>query len=151
MESAIRDLLVDYQRSIMDTDVAFISTGTQRADLNQVNTTCGDHFMIQPFLGTVVSIEPTCQQIRDVLERQWQESLPPHPLAVSGTTYILDAAQPDGSGVQEIRVGGVPFDSAATYTAAMMDYLFIGGDDYLVFTNGSHITKVPSDVDTLAS
>jgi len=33
----------------------------------------------------------------------------------------------------------------------MMDYLFIGGDGYTVFTNGTPIANGPSDVDTLAS
>ncbi len=150
-ESALGDLLVDSQRSIMETDVAFITTGTLRADLKQGNATWGDLFKIQPFSGTIVSMELTGQQIHDALERQWQEPLPPHPLAVSGMTYTYDAAQPEVSRVKEIRVGGVPLNPDATYTSAMMDYLSIGGDGYTVFTNGTLITSGPSDVDTLAS
>ena len=104
-ESALGDLLVDSQRSIMETDVAFITTGTLRADLKQGNATWGDLFTIQPFPGTIVSMELT----------------------------------------------NVPLDPEATYTAAMMDYLSIGGDGYTVFTNGALITTGPSNVDTLAS
>ena len=150
-ESALGDLLADAQRSVMETDVAFITTGTMRSDLKQGNATWGDLFTIQPFSGTVVSMKLTGQQIKDVLERQWQEPLPPHPLGVSGLAYTYNVTQPAGSQVQEIRVGGVPLDPAATYTAAMMDYLSIGGDGYTVFTNGTLITPGPSDVDTLAS
>ena len=150
-ESALGDLLADAQRSVMETDVAFITTGTMRSDLKQGNVTWGDLFTIQPFSGTVVSVKLTGQQIRDALERQWQEPLPPHPLGVSGLSYTYDATQPAGSRVQEVRVGGVPLDPSATYTAAMMDYLFIGGDGYTVFTNGTPIVNGPSDVDTLAS
>jgi len=72
-------------------------------------------------------------------------------LGVSGLTYTYDTARPTGSRVQGVRVGGVPLDPAATYTAAMMDYLSIGGDGYTVFTKGTLITTGPSDVDTLAS
>ena len=150
-ESTLGDLLADAQRSVMDTDVAFITTGTMRADLKQGNATWGDLFTIQPFSGTVVSMRLTGQQIHDALERQWQEPLPPHPLAVSGLAYTYDSTRPAGSRVQKVFVGSVPLDLAATYTAAMMDYLSIGGDGYTVFTNGTLITTGPSDVDTLAS
>jgi len=150
-ESALGDLLADAQRSVMETDVAFITTGTMRSDLKQGNATWGDVFTIQPFSGTVVSMKLTGQQIRDALERQWQEPLPPHPLGVSGLSYTYDTKQPAGSRVQEVRVGGVSLDPAATYTAAMMDYLSIGGDGYTVFMNGTLITTGSSDVDTLAS
>ncbi|MFA4826283.1 MAG: bifunctional metallophosphatase/5'-nucleotidase [Methanoregula sp.] len=150
-ESALGDLLADAQRSVMETDVAFITTGTMRSDLKQGNATWSDVFTIQPFSGTVVSMKLTGQQIRDALERQWQEPLPPHPLGVSGLSYTYDTKQPSGSRVQEVRVRGVSLDPAATYTAAMMDYLSIGGDGYTVFTNGTLITTGSSDVDTLAS
>ena len=150
-ESALGDLLADAQRSVMETDVAFITTGTMRSDLKQGNVTWGDLFTIQPFSGTVVSVKLTGQQIRDALERQWQEPLPPHPLGVSGLTYTYDATRPAGSRVQEVRVGGVPLDPAASYSAAMMDYLSIGGDGYTVFTNGTLIASGPSDVDTFAA
>lgn len=150
-ESALGDLLADAQRSVMETDVAFITAGTLRSDLKRGNATWGDLFTIQPFSGTVVSMRLTGQQIHDALERQWQEPLPPHPLGVSGLTYTYDAALPTGSRVQDVRVGEVPLNPAATYTAAMMDYLSIGGDGYTVFTKGTLITTGPSDVDTLAS
>lgn len=93
----------------------------------------------------------TGQQVRDALERQWQEPLPPHTLAVSGITYTYNETQPAGSRVQVVLVGGVPLDPAATYTAAMMDYLSVGGDGYTVFTTGTLMTTGPSDVNTLAS
>ncbi|PKL69453.1 MAG: bifunctional metallophosphatase/5'-nucleotidase [Methanomicrobiales archaeon HGW-Methanomicrobiales-1] len=150
-ESALGDLLADAQRSVMETDVAFITTGSIRSDLKQGNVTWGDLFTIQPFSGTVVSVKLTGQQIRDALERQWQEPLPPHPLGVSGLTYTYDATRPAGSRVQDVRIGGVPLDTAASYSAALMDYLSIGGDGYTVFTKGTLIASGPSDVDTLAS
>ncbi|MFA6332173.1 MAG: bifunctional metallophosphatase/5'-nucleotidase [Methanoregula sp.] len=150
-ESALGDLLADAQRSVMGTDVAFITTGSMRADLEKGNVTWGDLFTIQPFSGTVVSMRLTGQQIRDALERQWQEPLPPHNLGVSGLTYTYDTTKPTGSRVQDVLVGGVPLDPSTTYTAAMMDYLSIGGDGYTEFTSGTLITTGPSDVDTLAT
>jgi 5'-nucleotidase len=149
-ESALGDLLADAQRSAMKIDVAFITTGTLRADLEKGNVTWGDLFTIQPFSGTVVSMKMTGKQIRAVLERQWQDPLPPHHLAVSGLTYTYDLSKPAGSRVQEVLIGGKPLDPSATYSAAMMDYLSIGGDGYTAFTQGTLIMTGPSDVDTLA-
>ncbi|MFA4860291.1 bifunctional UDP-sugar hydrolase/5'-nucleotidase [Methanoregula sp.] len=150
-ESALGDLLADSQRSVMGTDVAFITTGTMRSDIKAGNVTWGDLFSVQPFSGTVVSMKLTGQQIRHALERQWQEPQPPHTLGVSGLTYTYNVIRPAGNRVQDVFVGGVPLDPAATYTAAMMDYLSIGGDGYTIFTNGTFIASGPSDVDTLAS
>jgi len=150
-ESALGDLLADAQRSVMETDVAFLTTGSIRSDLKRGDATWGDLFTIQPFSGTVVSMKLTGQHIHDALERQWQEPFPPHPLAVSGLTYTYDLTLPAGSRVKEVLVASVPLDPTATYTVAMMDYLSIGGDGYTVFTNGTLITTGPSDVDTLAS
>ena len=150
-DSALGDLVADAQRSVMETDVAFVTTGTLRSDLKKGNVTWGDLFTIQPFSGTVVSMKLSGQQIRDALERQWQEPLPPHNLAVSGLTYTYDPTKPAGSRVQEVLIGRVPLDPSATYTAAMMDYLSIGGDGFTVFTNGTLITTGQSDVNTLAS
>lgn len=149
-ESALGDLVADAQRSVMKTDVAFITTGTLRDDMEKGNVTWGDLFAIQPFSGTVVSMDLTGQQIRQALERQWQEPLPPHNLAVSGLSYTYDRSKPAGSRVQEILIGGKPLDTSAAYSAAMMDYLSIGGDGYTAFTGGAHISTGPSDVDTLA-
>lgn len=150
-ESALGDLVADAQRSGMETDVAFVTTGTLRADLEKGNATWGDLFSIQPFSGTIISTKLTGQQVRDALERQWQEPLPPHNLAVSGLRYTYDAAKPAGSRVTDVTVGGVPLAPSATYTAAMADYLSIGGDGYTVLANGTLIANGPSDVDTLAS
>ncbi|MCK9581803.1 MAG: bifunctional metallophosphatase/5'-nucleotidase [Methanoregula sp.] len=150
-ESALGDLVADAQRSVMGTDVAFITTGTLRNNLMKGNITWGDLFTIQPFSGTVVSMKLSGQQIREALERQWQEPLPPHNLAVSGLSYTYDATKPAGSRVQEVLVGKDPLDPSATYTAAMMDYLSIGGDGYTAFTEGTLVTSGPSDVNTLAS
>lgn len=150
-ESALGNLVADAERSVMETDVAFITTGTLRSDLEKGNVTWGDLFSVQPFSGTVVSVELTGTQIREVLEQQWQEPLPPHNLGVSGLTYTYDMTLPPGSRVREVLVGNVLLNPSATYTAAIMDYLSIGGDGYTVFTEGTLVTSGPSDVNTLSS
>jgi 5'-nucleotidase len=150
-ESVLGDLVADAQRSAMHSDVAFITTGTLRADLAKGNASWGDLFAIQPFSGTVVSVHLTGRQIIRALERQWEEPLPPHNLAVSGLTYTYDAGKPAGNRVRDVMVGNIRLDEEAQYSAAMMDYLFIGGDGYTAFTEGTLVATGPLDVDALAS
>jgi 5'-nucleotidase len=150
-ESALGDLVADAQRTAMHADVAFITTGTLRADIAKGNITWGDLYAVQPFSGTVFAMNLTGEQVRNVLEQQWQSPLPPYNLAVSGLMYTFDAGKPAGHRITDIRVNGVPLDTGATYRAALMDYLATGGDGYTVFTRGTGTVPGPSDVDTLVS
>jgi len=150
-ESSLGDLVADCQRAAMHADIAFITTGSLRADITEGNVTWGDLYSVQPFSSTVLSMTLTGDQVRDVLERQWQTPLPPHNLAVSGLSYTFDDGKPAGSKIIEIRVNGTPMDPNANYTAAMVDYLATGGDGYTVFTEGTDVVSGPFDVDALVA
>ena len=150
-ESSLGDLVADCQRTAMHADIAFITTGSLRADITEGNVTWGDLYAVQPFSSTVLSMTLTGDQVRDVLERQWQTPLPPHNLAVSGLSYTFDDGKPAGSKIIEIRVNGTPLDPNANYTAAMVDYLATGGDGYTVFTEGTDVVSGPFDVDALVA
>lgn len=150
-ESALGDLVADADRMAMKTDVAFITTGSLRADIESGDAMWGDLYAVEPFSGTVVSMNLTGRQILSILERQWQEPLPPHNLAVSGMAYTFDGAKPAGSRVVTVSVGREPLDPSGTYTVSTMDYLATGGDGYTEFVNGTMMTTGPKDVDALAS
>lgn len=150
-ESALGDLVVDAQRDAMKADIGFLSSGSIRDDLSAGNITWGELYSVQPFAGTVQSMTLTGEQVKQVLEQQWQTPTPPHNLMVSGLVYTYDAAQPPGKKVTEVKVNGVPLDRDAHYTAAMVDFLIGGGDRYTVFTKGTNITSGGVDVDVLTS
>lgn len=150
-ECALGDIVVDGQRAAMNADIAFITTGSLRADIAKGNVTWGDLYAVQPFSGTVLSMTLTGKEVEDALERQWEEPLPPHNLAVSGLSYTYDDTKPAGSRVVAVQVNGTPLDLDANYTAAMVDYLAGGGDGYTVFTNGTDQVCGPVDVDALVS
>ena len=150
-ESLLGNLVADGQRAAMQADVAFITTGSLRADIAQGNVTWGDLYSVQPFSATVLSMTLTGKQIRDVLEQQWQDPLPPHNLAVSGLSYTFDDGRPAGDRVTKIRVNGTPLESDADYTAAMVDFLADGGDRYTVFTEGTDPVYGSSDIDALVT
>ncbi len=150
-ESALGDLVADGQRASMNADIAFITTGSLRADIAEGNVTWGDLYAVQPFSATVLSMTLTGDQVRVALEQQWGTLLPPHNLGVSGLSYTFDDRKPAGGKVTEIRVGGVPLDPNAEYTAAMVDFLATGGDGYTVFTKGTNVVNGPFDVDALVA
>ena len=127
-ESVLGDLVADGQRAAMHADIAFITTGSLRADITQGNVTWGELYAVQPFSSTVLSMTLTGDQVRDVLEQQWQTPSPPHNLAVSGLSYTFDDGKPAGGKITEIWVNGTLLDPNANYTAAMVDFLAPGGD-----------------------
>ena len=150
-ESALGDLVADGQRAAMRSDVAFVTTGSLRAEIAQGNVTWGDLYAVQPFSSTVLSMTLSGEQIQGVLEQQWQAPLPPHNLAVAGLSYTFDESRPAGSRISDIRINGAPLDRNAKYTAAMVDYLASGGDGYTVFTKGMNVVNGPVDVDALVT
>lgn len=150
-ESALGNLVVDGQRAAMGADIAFITTGSLRAEIAEGEVTWGDLYAVQPFSSTVLSMTLTGEQVRDALERQWETPLPPHNLAVSGLTYSFDESKPAGGRVVAVRVNGAPLDPDAEYTAAMVDFLATGGDKYTVFREGTNVVPGPFDVDALVA
>jgi len=150
-ESALGNLVADGQRAAMGANIAFITTGSLRADIAKGSVTRGDLYAVQPFSSTVLSMTLTGEQVRDALERQWEAPLPPHNLAVSGLTYTFDERKPAGDRIVEVRVNGTPLDPNRSYTVAMVDFLATGGDKYTVFREGTDIVNGPYDVDALVA
>ncbi|MFA5253389.1 MAG: 5'-nucleotidase C-terminal domain-containing protein, partial [Methanoregula sp.] len=150
-ESALGDLLADSERSVMRADAAFITTGSLRADIAKGNVTWGDLYAVQPFSNRVYAVGMTGAQVRNVLEQQWTEPLPPYPLAVSGLTYSYDPDRPAGDRVTAIAIGGVPVNETATYRVAIVSYLLTGGDNYTEFENTTVLETGPLDVDALSA
>jgi len=150
-ESALGNLVADSQRAAMGADIAFVTTGSLRAEIAKGNVTRGDLYAVQPFSSTVLSMTLTGEQVRNVLERQWEAPLPPHNLAVSGLTYTFDERKPLGYRIVEVLVNGTALDPNGEYTTAMVDFLATGGDRYTVFMNGTNIVNGPYDVDALVA
>lgn len=150
-ESALADLVADGQRAAVGADIGFVTTGSVRSDIIKGNITWGDLYAVQPFAGTLFSVNLTGDQVQKALEQQWQSPLPPHNLAVSGLSYTFDEKRPVGSRVVDIRVNDVPIDANKTYRAAMAVYLTTGGDGYTEFTKGTGMVAGPSDIEALVS
>jgi len=166
-ESALGDVIADAQLEATKPAakggavVAFMNPGGIRADLSfdQVSAgespgqiTYGEAFTVQPF-SNVMSVETlTGDQIRRLLEQQFDNPAPGESrvLQVSqGFTYSYDASRPAGSRVDpaSIRLGGSPVVATQQYRVAMNGFLQAGGDNFTVFNDGTNLLGGDVDLD----
>lgn len=148
-ESPLGDLIADAQRTFADADLAFMNPGGIRADIEAGETTYGELFAVQPFDNQLVRMELTGDQIRALLEQQFQPDRT-RILQVSGLTYSYDSTRPAGARVGAIALdGGAPIDPAAVYTVAVNSFIATGGDGFSVLTEGVAKTTVGGDLEAL--
>ncbi|MFA5294812.1 MAG: bifunctional metallophosphatase/5'-nucleotidase [Methanoregulaceae archaeon] len=170
-ESALGNLVADSQRAAMGAEIAFATIGSPpgaiQADIARGAITWGDLEAVLPADASmaatyggwysrprVASRSVTGEQIRQIIERQWEEPLPEESLSVSGLSYTWDPSRPAGDRVTEVLVNGAPLESSATYTAAMNYYMAYGGHggggNYSpAWDWGVTVTIGPADIDAL--
>lgn len=141
-EVNLGDLIADAMRQQAGTDVAIMNSGGIRGNREYPSGPLTRRMLVQmlPFNNTVCTIEVTGQQ----LLRALNHGVSRLPLAsgqfpqVSGMTFRVLASAPAGDRVRDLRINGTPVDRTATYTLALPDYLFNGGDGYEMFS-GSRV------------
>lgn len=105
--------------------------------------TRGDVYALLPFLNTLVIMDLTGAQIKQALEL----SVSGYPcefggfLQVSGLSFTFNPANPVGSRVVDVWVGGTPLAETAVYRVATNDFLATGGDGYEVLTEGTNFVN----------
>ncbi len=135
--------------------IAFMNIGGVRASLLHPQSiagegdgvvTYGEAYAVTPFGNVVLSMDLTGDQIRQVLEQQYQPisargSRPMLALGVSaGFAYTWDATAPQGSRVVpgSMTLNGVAIDLSATYRVGVQNFLADGGDSFTAFTQGTN-------------
>jgi 5'-nucleotidase len=125
-----------------DVDIAFMNPGGLRADIASGEVTYREAANVQPFANTLVTMNLTGAQVKQVLEEQWQPAGSSRPflkLGVSaGLTYTYNPGAPAGSRITEILLDGVPIDPAATYSVGANSFLAAGGDNFVTFRSGTN-------------
>jgi 5'-nucleotidase len=153
-ESTLGNLIADAQRELQGTQMSFMNPGGIRADLDAGDITYNDLFTIQPFGNTMVNLNVTGAQIKDVLEQQFPGAFGQtvqRILKISGLTYTWNPAAPAGSKIVSIQVGGSPINFATTYLITTNNFLAAGGDGFTKFTAGMNQIGGPIDLDVLIS
>jgi 5'-nucleotidase len=170
-ESALGDLIADAQLAATKAAgkggavVAFMNPGGIRADLvaNQQTggeapgqVTYSEAFTVQPFANTLTVKTMTGDQIRRVLEQQFDNPSAGQVriLQVSeGFTYSYDLTKPAGQRVDpaSIKINGTVVSPQTMYRVTMNSFLAAGGDNFTVFKEGTNQLGGDIDIDAFAA
>jgi len=166
-ESALGDVIADAQLYATADPanggavIAFMNPGGIRADLTYAgssagegdgNVTYGESFTVQPFGNNLVTVTMTGDQIKQVLEQQFNNPAPGQTriLQISnGFTYSWSASAPVGSKVSNMMLNGQPIDLNASYRVTMNSFLADGGDNFAAFKLGTDRLGGVVDTDAL--
>ncbi|HEU4777694.1 MAG TPA: bifunctional metallophosphatase/5'-nucleotidase [Telluria sp.] len=143
-ESALGDLIADSLLAATRSEgvqIAFMNAGGMRQDLDvgpDLVATMGQVQIVLPFGNTLVAMDLTGAQIRELLDQQWVRpgAADPSVLQISnGFSYRWNPAAPRGQRVipGSLMLHGVPLDEAKTYRVAGNNFLAEGGDNFPVF------------------
>jgi 5'-nucleotidase len=160
-ESGLGNLIADAQWASTAaaergrSDFALMNPGGVRADIliQQGGGTInfGQLFKVQPFGNTLVVKRMTGQQVKDLLEHQFENPDRPKVLFPSESLrYEVDRRQPKGQRVLNIQIGQKPLDLARAYNVTMNSFLASGGDGFWHFNQAPTLSGGELDVDALS-
>jgi 5'-nucleotidase len=149
-ETVLGDLIADAQRWKMKTDFAVVNPGGIRANLPAGIVTWGDVYAVQPFGNSLVKMELTGEQIRRLLNQQFQNAEKPQMLQISGFRYRWDENRTVHDRILELKkADGSPIEPKEKYTVAMNRFLAAGGDQFTVCTEGKRLQEDSVEFDAV--
>jgi 5'-nucleotidase/UDP-sugar diphosphatase len=145
----ITDAFLEYGRQQgWKTDVAFYNMAGVRASLPAGQLSFGQLYEALPFSNTVVNVDLSGENLREVIDRAACVTGRLHMAGVV-VSYRFDAGAP--SCVRNLLVGGVPLEPTRTYHVATIDYLLLGGDGHATFKRGTNVIYGDVEVDVVAA
>jgi len=167
-ESPLGDVIADAQLAATQDNspvIAVTNPGGIRTDLTFAGSsagegdgvvTYGEAFAVQPFSNIMQTITLTGEQLKNVLEQQWQPqpdgSVAVRILQVSSTLhYSWSQSAPVGSKISNITVAGQPVDPSASYRVSLNNFIAAGGDGFSEFTKGTDLAGGPVDLDAFTA
>jgi 5'-nucleotidase len=166
-ESALGDVIADAQLlatspvGFGEAVIGFMNPGGIRADMLFANSpggeapgeiTYGEAFSVQPFGNSLVTMTLTGQQIKDVLEQQFDNPAVGQNRIMqvsNGFTYTWTLSAPTGSKVSNMALNGVAIDLGATYRVTVNSFMAEGGDNFTVLRDGTDRLGGAVDLDAL--
>ena len=152
-ENAIGDMIgdafVEYgKKQGWKTDVAFYNAAGIRSSLKAGNVTYGQLYQVLPFENSIVSVDLTGVQLKEVLEDAAGRA---GRLQIGGGRFVYRFSNPGGDRVIEATIAGVPLDPKRVYHVATIDYLLLGGDGHTWFGKGTNVIYGDIEVDAVAA
>lgn len=145
----IADALLDYGRKQgWQTDLAFYNQAGVRASLAAGEITFGQLYQVLPFANTIVQVDLTGVQVKEVLEGAAGAAGRLH---LAGGSFTYRFGNPNLERVVSATVGGEPLDPARLYRVVTIDYLFTGGDGHTGFKNGTNVKVGDVEVEAVAA
>jgi 5'-nucleotidase/UDP-sugar diphosphatase len=145
----IGDAFVEYGRMQgWNTDVAFYNAAGIRAPMKAGPVTYGQLYQVLPFENSIVSVDLTGGQLKEVLE---DASGRAGRLQIGGGKWAYRFSNPGGDRVIEATIAGLPLDPARVYHVATIDYLLLGGDGHTWFGKGTNVIYGDIEVDAVAA
>jgi 5'-nucleotidase / UDP-sugar diphosphatase len=145
----ITDAFVEYGRQQgWKTDVAFYNMAGVRASFPAGQLTFGQLYEALPFSNTVVNVDLTGENLREIIDRAACVTGRLHMAGVV-VSFRFDAGLPNC--VKSITVGGAALDPARNYHVATIDYLLLGGDGHATFKRGTNVIYGDVEVDVVAA
>ncbi|ROS49015.1 bifunctional UDP-sugar hydrolase/5'-nucleotidase [Frigoribacterium sp. PhB24] len=145
-ESTLGNFVADIQLASTTANgaqLALMNPGGLRDDLPFVapdgDVTYKAAAAVQPFANTLVVVDMTGAEIRQVLEQQWPTAARNSTLKLgtsAGLTYTYDPAASAGSRIATVSLGGAALDDATVYKVTVNSFLASGGDGFAAFANG---------------
>ncbi len=130
-ESSLGDFVADVMREATGAAVAVQNAGGLRADIPEGEVTNGHVLDALPFLNTVVEVDLTGAQLREILEQGL--TLERGLIQTSGLRGTYDLSRPAGRRLVSIEVAGAPLADARVYRVATNSFVAEGGDLYTTF------------------
>jgi len=145
----IGDAFVEYGRKQgWKTDVAFYNAAGIRSPMKAGPVTYGQLYQVLPFENSIVSVDLTGVQLKEVLE---DASGRAGRLQIGGGKWSYRFSNPGGDRVLDATIGGLPLDPARVYHVATIDYLLLGGDGHTWFGKGTNVIYGDIEVDAVAA
>ncbi|NRD27312.1 bifunctional UDP-sugar hydrolase/5'-nucleotidase [Frigoribacterium sp. VKM Ac-2836] len=145
-ESTLGNFVADIQlasTTASGAQLAFMNPGGLRDDLPFVapngDVTYKAAAAVQPFANTLVVVDMTGAEIRQVLEQQWPTAARNSTLKLGtseGLSYTYDPAASAGSRIASVSLDGAALDDATVYKVTVNSFLASGGDGFAAFANG---------------
>ncbi|MGJ7911223.1 bifunctional 2',3'-cyclic-nucleotide 2'-phosphodiesterase/3'-nucleotidase [Neobacillus sp. LXY-1] len=149
-ETALGNLIADGMKTITKTDFGFMNVGGIRDDIKKSGPiTWGDLFAIQPFGNDIVTMNITGEQVRTLLNQQFQADRN-RIMQISGLKYTWTNNLPIGQKVLDIYLpNGSKIDPKGVYSVAVNNFMADGGDGFTVLKQGTKRVTWMSDLDLL--
>lgn len=138
-ESNIGNLVSDIMRETANADIAMMSSGSIRVDLNAGKVTYENIVNMFPFTDTLAVVELKGKDVKELLEYSY--TLPYGLAQFSGIEATYDSSKAEGQRLLTLKVAGETISDTKKYKVATYSYAASGGDGYTMFNQGETVLK----------